>query len=147
MTERIPLLIASWLDQTHVDRIAAAEPERVEVMYAPDLLPRPRYEADHYAPGRALTDDERVRWRSMVSRAVVSFDFDWERPSEFLAHAPNLKWVQSPSSGIGPMLERIGVLGSGLTVTNAAGIHAQALAEFVLMAALYFAKEMPQINE
>ncbi len=115
-------------------------------MYAPDLLPRPRYEADHYAPGRALSDADRARWRSMVARAEISFDFDWERPAEFLASAPNLRWVQSPSSGIGPMLERIGVMGSNLTVTNAAGIHAQPLAEFVLMAALYFAKEMPRLN-
>jgi len=143
---RKPLLIASWLDQSHVDRIAAAEPERVDVMYAPDLLPRPRYEADHYAPGPSLTDAERARWRSMVARAEISFDFDWERPAEMLAAAPNLRWVQSPSSGIGPMLERIGVMGSKLTVTNAAGIHAQPLAEFVLMAALYFAKEMPRLE-
>jgi len=145
MTKR-PLLVASWLDKSQVDRIAAAEPDRVDVMYAPDLLPRPRYEADHYAPGRNLSDEERARWRSMVARAEISFDFDWERPAEFLASAPNLRWVQSPSSGIGPMLERIGVMGSKLTVTNAAGIHAQPLAEFVLMAALYFAKEMPRLE-
>lgn len=145
MTKK-PLLIASWLDQAHVDRIAAAEPERVEVMYAPELLPRPRYEADHYAPGRPLNDAERAQWRSMVARAEISFDFDWERPAGFLTHAPNLRWVQSPSSGIGPMLERIGVMGSRLVVTNAAGIHAQPLAEFVLMAALYFAKEVPRLN-
>ena len=82
----------------------------------------------------------------MVARAEISFDFDWERPAEFLTNAPNVRWVQSPSSGIGPMLERIGVMGSRLVVTNAAGIHAQPLAEFVLMAALYFAKEVPRLN-
>jgi glyoxylate/hydroxypyruvate reductase A len=145
-TDRVPVLIASWLDQRHVDRIAAAEPERVEVLYAPELLPLPRYEADHYAKGRALSDADLARWRSLVARAEVSFDFDWDRPAELLDCAPNLRWVQSPSSGIGPMLERIGVMGSRLTVTNAAGIHAQPLAEFVVMAALYFAKEVPRLN-
>jgi phosphoglycerate dehydrogenase-like enzyme len=144
---RTPVLIASWLDQHHVDRIAAAEPERVEVLYAPELLPVPRYEADHYAPGRPLSDADLARWRALVARAEVSFDFDWDHPSEMLTRAPKLRWVQSPSSGIGPMMERIGVMGSRLTVTNAAGIHAQPLAEFVLMAALYFAKEMPLINQ
>jgi phosphoglycerate dehydrogenase-like enzyme len=44
------------------------------------------------------------------------------------------------------MMERIGVLGSHVLVTNAAGIHAQALAEFVLLGALYFAKEMPRLE-
>lgn len=145
-TTRVPVLIASWLDQRHVDRIAAAEPDRVEVMYAPELLPIPRYEADHYAPGRSLGDADRARWRSMVARAEVSFDFDWDRPAELLENAQGLKWVQSPSSGIGPALERIGVLGSRLVVTNAAGVHAQPLAEFVVMAALYFAKEVPRLN-
>ena len=145
-TDRVPVLIASWLDQRHVDQIAAVELERIDVLYAPDLLPVPRYEADHYAPGRTLSDADLARWRSLVARAEVSFDFDWDRPSELLTNAPNLRWVQSPSSGIGPMLERIGVMGSRLIVTNAAGIHAQPLAEFVVMAALYFAKEMPRLN-
>jgi glyoxylate/hydroxypyruvate reductase A len=31
-------------------------------------------------------------------------------------------------------------------ITNAAGVHAQPLAEFVLLTALYFAKEMPRVN-
>jgi phosphoglycerate dehydrogenase-like enzyme len=146
MTNKTSVLIASWLDQRHVDRIVAAEPERIEVLYAPELLPLPRYEADHYAPGRPLGAADLARWRSLVARAEVSFDFDWDRPAEMLMCAPKLRWVQSPSSGIGPMLERIGVLGTDLLVTNAAGIHAQPLAEFVLMAALYFAKEMPRIN-
>jgi phosphoglycerate dehydrogenase-like enzyme len=33
-----------------------------------------------------------------------------------------------------------------LLITNAAGIHAQPLAEFVMLAALHFAKEMPLLN-
>jgi phosphoglycerate dehydrogenase-like enzyme len=82
----------------------------------------------------------------MLARAEISFDFDWDRPADLLTNAPNLRWVQSPSSGIGPLMERIGVMGSRLTVTNAAGIHAQPLAEFVLMAALYFAKEVPRLD-
>jgi phosphoglycerate dehydrogenase-like enzyme len=40
----------------------------------------------------------------------------------------------------------LGLAGSPLTITNAAGIHAQPLAEFVIMAALSFAKEMPRTS-
>ncbi len=74
------------------------------------------------------------------------FEFDWERPRELLGRAPRLRWVQSTSSGIGPLVERLGLNDSPLLITNAAGIHAQPVAEFVLFAALYFAKEMPRMN-
>jgi phosphoglycerate dehydrogenase-like enzyme len=57
-----------------------------------------------------------------------------------------LRWVQATSSGIGPLVEHLGLAGSPLLITNAAGIHAQPLAEFVLLTALHFAKEMPRLN-
>ena len=144
--ERVDLLIASPLDQRHADRIAAAEPDRVNVLYEPDILPTTRYVADHHGPHRQLTDAQRAHWASLLARAEISFDFDWEKPKEMLQRAPRLRWVQSTSSGIGPMLETIGVAASNLLVTNAAGIHAQPLAEFVITAALYFTKEIPRVN-
>ena len=39
---RVPVLIASWIDSSHAERIAAAEPERIELSYEPELLPPPR---------------------------------------------------------------------------------------------------------
>lgn len=141
-----PVLIASWLDQRHADRIAAAEPERVELIYEPELLPTTRYEADHHGPHRELTEAQREHWRQCLARAEVMFEFDWERPRELLDRAPRLRWVQSTSSGIGPLVERLGLTDSPLLITNAAGIHAQPLAEFVVFAALYFAKEMPLMS-
>ncbi|HVC76104.1 MAG TPA: D-2-hydroxyacid dehydrogenase [Candidatus Micrarchaeaceae archaeon] len=142
----VPVLIATWLDPRHAERILAAEPERIELIYEPELLPTTRYEADHHGPPRPLTDEQRLLWQRHLGRAEVSFEFDWERPEELLKRAPRLRWVQSTSSGIGPLVERLGLAGSRLLITNAAGIHAQPLAEFVLLTALYFAKEMPQVN-
>lgn len=144
--DRVNVLISSWLDQRHADRIAAAEAERIELLYAPELLPTTRYEADHHGPPRKLTPAQLEKWRSMLARAEVSFDFDWEKPAEMIQRAPKLRWVQSSSSGIGPKLDLIGVAGSHIVVTNAAGIHAQPLAEFTMMVALYFSKELPRLN-
>jgi glyoxylate/hydroxypyruvate reductase len=144
---RAPVLIASYLDQTLADRIATAEPDRVELLYAPDLLPPPRYEADHHAPRRVLDATQLARWRALVARAEVSFEFDWDEPTTMMARARGLRWVQATSSGIGPQLVRLGVAGSPLVVTNAAGIHAQPLAEFVLHGVLHFTKEMPRLSE
>ncbi len=144
--KKVPVLIASWLDQRHADRIATAEPDRIELMYEPELLPTTRYEADHHGPPRVLSDEKRERWRDCLSRAEVMFEFDWERPQDLIRRAPRLRWVQSTSSGIGPLVQRLGLAGSSLMITNAAGIHAQPLAEFVLFAALYFAKDMPRMS-
>ncbi len=144
---RVPVLIASWLDPAHAERIAAAEPDRIELIYEPELLPTTRYEADHHGPPRPLTEEQRRRWQEHLGRAEVAFEFDWERPQELLRRAPRLRWVQATSSGIGPLVEKLSLASSSLLITNAAGIHAQPLAEFVLLAALYFAKEMPQIAE
>jgi glyoxylate/hydroxypyruvate reductase len=76
----------------------------------------------------------------------VIFDFDWERQPTLAERAPNLRWIQCTSSGVGPRVKEEGLVGSPVRVTTAAGIHAQPLAEFVLMAALYFVKEMPRIE-
>ncbi|HEY8737747.1 MAG TPA: D-2-hydroxyacid dehydrogenase [Candidatus Dormibacteraeota bacterium] len=143
---RVPVLIASWLDPQHAERIAAAEPDRIELIYEPELLPTTRFEADHHGPSRPLSDEQRRRWGESLGRAEVAFEFDWERPEQLLSRAPRLRWVQASSSGIGPLVDSLGLSGSSLLITNAAGIHAQPLAEFVLLAALHFAKEMPRLN-
>jgi phosphoglycerate dehydrogenase-like enzyme len=140
------VLIASWLDPDHVERIAAAGGEQIELLYEPDILPRPRYEADHYAPQVRLTQEQANRWRNLVRRAEVLFDFDWERQPPMVERAPHLRWIQCTSSGVGPRVKEAGLIGSSVRVTTAAGIHAQPLAEFVLMAALYFVKGMPRVT-
>jgi phosphoglycerate dehydrogenase-like enzyme len=45
---------------------------------------------------------------------------------------------------VGQIVEHMGLGGRPIVVTNAAGLHATALAEFVLFAMLYFAKRMPR---
>lgn len=142
----VPVLIASWLEPKHAERIAASEPDRIELIYEPELLPTIRYEADHHGPPRPLSAEQRRRWREHLSRAEVAFEFDWEQPEDLLSRAPRLRWVQATSSGIGPLVEHLGLAGSPLVITTAVGIHAQPLAEFVLLAALYFAKDMPRTD-
>ncbi len=142
---RVPVLIASWIDGKHAERIAAAEPERIELSYEPELLPPPRYEADHYAPPRELTAHQRRQWRELLGRAVVSLDFDWDQPAQMRTNAPNLRWIQATGSGIGPLVAKAGLVDSPVRITNTAGIHAQPLAEFVLMSALHYVKDMPRL--
>ncbi|GLL02213.1 D-2-hydroxyacid dehydrogenase [Dactylosporangium matsuzakiense] len=137
-------LIATYLEPELVARIAA-EPG-VEVLYEPELLPVPRYRCDHTGTARDLTPDQQARWARLLERADVAFDFDWQAPAEFPQRAPNLRWVQGTSAGIGGFVNRTGLDRTDLTFTTAAGIHAVPLAEFAVTGALYFVKGVPELR-
>ena len=142
----VRVLVASALEGEYVERIAATD-SRVEVLYAPELLPVPRYAADHHGPPRDLTDAQLGQWRSLLSAAQVSFDFDWYAPEDMAVNCPNLRWVQATSSGIGQFLERTELGKTDITFTTAAGVHAVPLAEFALTGMLYFVKGLPALAE
>lgn len=137
------VLISSYLEPALVARIAVVD-EQIEVLYAPELLPVPRYVADHHGSPRQLTPAQLERWRHLL--ADISFDFDWWQPANLTQHAPHLRWVQATSSGIGQFMQRTGLDTSGITVTTAAGIHAAPLAEFALLGVLSFIKELPMLR-
>lgn len=50
----------------------------------------------------------------------------------------SLKWVHTATAGVSPTLA--GLKGTGVTVTNSAGIHAEPMADWVLAAIAYFAR-------
>jgi glyoxylate/hydroxypyruvate reductase A len=141
---RVNILVASPLEPEHAARIEATDP-RVCVLYEPDLLPVPRYPADHTGMPRALSAAELDRWSSLRSQADVSFDFDWQAPAEIARNCPRLRWVQGTSAGIGGFLERTGLVRSSLVFTTASGVHGTPLAEFTLLGLLHFAKGMPEL--
>lgn len=136
------VLIASFLEPEHVARIGA-EPD-VRVHYRPDLIPAPRYVADHTGAPFVRDAIARAAWLALVAQAEVAFDFDYVEPASYREHAPRLTWVQASSSGIGQFVARTGLADSGLTFTTAAGIHGRPLAEFVLWAILSAAKGYPR---
>lgn len=139
MPEPLVLLIASPLEPEHLDRIRAVD-GRIELLYAPDLLPRPRYVSDHTGPPTTRTPEQEARFLEMLSRAEVLFDFDRAHLRDLPTVAPRLRWVQSTSAGIGQMVKRVGLDKTGIVLTTASGVHARPLADFCLMAMLMFAK-------
>jgi phosphoglycerate dehydrogenase-like enzyme len=141
----VRVLIASPLEPDLVGRIASVD-SRIEVLYEPGLLPRPRFQADHSGTPIALSAGQQEQWSSLRQQAEVSFDFDWQEPSLMRQNCPRLRWVQATSAGIGGFLQRTGLAGSDLIFTTAAGVHATPLAEFALLGMLYFAKGMPQLR-
>jgi len=141
----IAVLIASYIEPEHVSRIREAAPW-AEVLYEPALLPPPRYPADHYNTIQRSPDDER-RWRGLLARADVLFDFDHGHFADLPVVAPCVRWVQATSAGIGQLLRRTELDRTDIVFTTASGVHAVPLAEFVALAMLYFAKQVPRLLE
>jgi glyoxylate/hydroxypyruvate reductase len=139
----VTVTIASYLEPEHVQRIAALDP-RIDVRYAPDLLAPPRFAADHTGrPDFRRTPDGERRFLEHLAAADVLYDVDRSLAARLPELAPKLRWIQFTSSGVGPFVLKHGLNRPGLTLTNAAGIHAVPLAEHVLLSLLYFWKDVP----
>jgi phosphoglycerate dehydrogenase-like enzyme len=149
----VNVAIAVPLDPELVESIRAAD-RRVEVAYAPELLPPPRYPNDH----RGVEDftrsaeDER-RWWEMIAAAEVLYGIPGDSPdglSSAVRRSPGLRWVQATSAGAGEQVRGAELTREELervTVTSAAGVHAGPLAEFALFGLLAFAKGLPRLLE
>jgi len=137
MSERI--LISTWLDIEDVERIRAVS-SSVEVMYAPELLNKPRFPGDHGAemPEVSLSQEDEARWLSLLDRATILFDIDRRHADQIPDLAPNTRWIQSTSSGIGQSVNkrRYPERMPNTIITTASGVHAIPLAEFAAMAML-----------
>jgi phosphoglycerate dehydrogenase-like enzyme len=142
---RYTVLIASYLEPEHVARIRSVSP-RLYVVYEPELLAPPRYHADHYNEIER-TPAQEARWRELLRQADIQFDFDYTHRNDLPDLAPNLLWLQSTSAGIGQFIRRAGYDRRlpNTVFTTGSGAHARPLADFCLMAMLFFAKRLDRI--
>ncbi len=144
---RVKVMLSSPLEPEHVERIAGAFPDQIEVIYHPDLMPAPRYVADHGDPAWRRNPAQEREWHRLLGEAEVLLDFPQNEIRPLLELTPKLRWVQTTSAGVGPLVQRLGLQDSHLIVTTASGIHAQPLAEFVFAALLYHTKEIGRLKE
>jgi phosphoglycerate dehydrogenase-like enzyme len=119
---------------------------RLEVLYAPALVPAPRYPADHHGRPLTRTPAQEDEWRSLLARAEILFDFDHTHLDDLAEVAPRVWWIQATSSGIGQLIRSKGYDRSmpRTVFTTAAGVHAQPLAEFCVLAMLTFHRRFLQ---
>jgi phosphoglycerate dehydrogenase-like enzyme len=140
-------MLTSPLELEHVERIAGAFPDRIDLIFRPDLMPAPRYVADHGDPAWRRTPAQEREWHRLLGQAEVLLDFPQYEPRPLLELAPKLRWVQTTSAGVGPLVQQLGLQDSHLLVTTSSGIHAQPLAEFVFAGLLYHTKEIGRLKE
>ena len=136
---KIPLFITSPLEADLVAKIRAVSPERLDVIYQPDLHPPLRYLCDHKGVSAfTRTAEQTARWRSALARAEILFDCPIppaDGPGD-IVFAKNAKWMQCSSSGVGEMLRKTGLDQSDIIITTARGVHSGPLAEWTFMALL-----------
>jgi phosphoglycerate dehydrogenase-like enzyme len=144
--QNLTLLIASPLEDEHVERIRATFPQ-VTVLHRPDLLGKARFVADHSVrPER--TPEQEAEWRGLLAQADILFDFDFVNLDALPELAPRLKWIQATSAGIGQMVKRVRYAErTDWIFTTASGVHARPLAEFAIMAMIMFAKDFVYLQE
>jgi phosphoglycerate dehydrogenase-like enzyme len=135
---KLKILVASYLEPELVEQIRREVPQ-VEVINRPDLLGTPRYIADHNGPVNRSAAQE-SEWQSLLAQADILFDFDFTHVEDLPQLAPNLKWIQATSAGIGQFVKQKGYDRAKWIMTTSSGVHARPLAEFVIMSMLFFAR-------
>ena len=127
--------LVEWLRRSHPDSTFD---------YPEDLIATPRYPGHHRMP--EAQGEELERWRALLSRAEVMFDFGPPALHTELAHLPKLRWIQATSAGVGQFVRRVGLDQSAeVVVTTARGVHGRALGEFAIFAMIYFNRDLPEI--
>lgn len=117
----------SWLTPRHIEQIRSVSPD-IELIH----LTRNDLEA-----GVTATPD--VLLIEASGREPYLDEIPFEGFQSLVSN--RLRWVQSCSSGVGHILE-LGLLGPDVLLTNAAGVHANALGESVMAAVLFHAKRL-----
>ena len=153
---RTPVVIGitSPLEPEYVEQIRAAAPGEIEVRYEPELLPPAQYVADHHGPaGWSRPPAQQARWEAMLADCEVVWDIPevvWDTPGAetkpVLELLPNLRWIQTTSAGVGPMIKDLGLAETDIIVTTSSGIHAKPLAEFAFAVMLDWTKEFPRLR-
>lgn len=130
MSERIRVLVVNSIDEAALTVIREVS-DRLDVRDVSDLT-RAERKGDF---SRSTELDAYLRDADVV--------YALKLPQRLLERAPNLKWIQTISTGVERVLDD-GIVRSPVVVTNMSGIHEVTIAEFVLMLMLMFVKHAPR---
>jgi phosphoglycerate dehydrogenase-like enzyme len=145
MSDNVKVLITFIIEPDLIRKIEEVNP-LVEVLYEPNLLGSPRYPCDQHGTSIQHNSTQKKRWSDLLSQTEVLFGYVLHTNiKELQKTAPRLKWVQSPSAGVGRWVTRTGFSDLEIPLTTASGIHATPLAEFSMMAMLWFVKDAPRM--
>lgn len=142
------VFVGTYFEPAEIERLRQAVTRRgLNLIYYGEWLRPASYPAEHdHKP--ELTPEQWEIWLASLKQADIMLDFEtvtlprWR--SENLVS--RLQWVQATSAGVGQAIARSGLQETEVIVTTASGIHAQPLAEFVMLGLLMWSKNFPMIT-
>lgn len=130
-----------------IARVAAVDP-RIETILCPYMDSTELRTAKRLEPGSAALrarapklEDAQI---AAFSRAEILLGLD--APFDVSKVAPHLRWIQAMGSGVGQFAAS-GLAESGIQLTNAAGVGAPSIAEFVIARMLAIWKDFGALAE
>jgi len=144
VTDRVRVLITFALEPELVDEIAAVD-ARLDVCVLGQEARR-LFRGGRGYPSELEAQTARQELEEAMAEAEVLLGF-WgpalmelyPDPQALRERAPHLRWIQLTSAGV-DRAARSGLLESDLMVTNASGLHATPIGEYVMLQMLMFAK-------
>ncbi len=145
MTEKkVRVLVSFALEPELVQQIADINPRIEIVVLGQDA--RRLFRGQSKYPSELEAQTARKEFEEAMSAAEVLFGF-WgpglielyPNPQALAEAAPQLRWLQLTSAGL-DRAARSGLIESDLMVTNASGLHATPIGEYVLLSMLMFCK-------
>lgn len=132
--------------EADVALIKAVDPsiEVLDVRYVEDDSLRSRRGTSPGADLRRLSPPLTEQQRAALGRVEVVLAQDL--PYDVAEVAPNLRWVQGVGAGVSQLLSA-GLGEAGIRLTNAAGVNAVSISEFVLGRVLQISKRLSEIDE
>jgi len=145
-------MIATPLEAPLVDRISAALPG-LDVAFAPELLPLPRYPSDHRGVDGFVRDAAgEARWNRLLGEAEILYGVPGDSGPTLAAavpRAPALRWIQATAAGAGEQIRAAQLAPADLErimFTSAAGVHGGMLAEFAFYGLLALRKDARRLD-
>lgn len=110
-----------------------------------EVLPPGARQAYRGAPVTdSLEEPARQELDELLRRADILYTSAVIVPGDLYERAPKLRWVQVTNAGVDPLFAR-GLVNDRVAITNASGVHATPIGEWVVGAMLAFAKGFPQL--
>ncbi|MDB5080843.1 MAG: hypothetical protein JWP00_2767 [Chloroflexi bacterium] len=141
------VFVGTYFEPTEIDRIRDEVTKRgLNLIYHGEWLEPASFPAEHNHSIN-LTPEQWAVWLESMKQADIMFDFETETLPRWRSEnlLPRLQWIQATSAGVGQAIARSGLTETDVIVTTASGVHAQPLAEFVMLGLLMWSKNYPMI--
>lgn len=141
------VFVGTYFEPDEIERLRREVAKRgLNLIYHGEWLQPAAFPAEHNH-NLNLTQEQWAVWLEDLKQADIMLDFETNTLARWVPEnlTPRLRWLQATSAGVGQTIDKAGLGETDLIVTTASGIHAQPLAEFVMLGLLMWIKQYPMI--